>query len=316
MSIFPTEDWIYLNRNREKISDWNKLKNTEIDEISIKIKEKINEKGPVSSKELDIKRKVDWLWAPANLGKAVLEALYIRGDLIVHRKEKKSKFYDLTYKHIDKKILNSKKPFKNIKDYHDWYLLRRINSIGFLWNKRSDAFLGIVDFKSKERNEAFVRLLKKGKICEFFIEGINGSFYISSDYLSQINSQREIKRVSFVAPLDNLIWDRNMTKELFNFDYVWEIYKPKSKRIYGYYVLPILYGSNFIGRIEPKRDKKKDSLIINNLWWEKNIKKTQKLKREFQETLLNFKEFNYLSNIEYSQNFLNSRDNQWVLNNG
>ena len=68
--------------------------------------------------------------------------------------------------------------------------------------------------------------------------------------------------MEFLAPLDNLIWDRELIKELFDFDYKWEIYTPVKDRKFGYYVLPVLYGEDFAGRIETARNKKNNRFII------------------------------------------------------
>lgn len=56
------------------------------------------------------------------------------------------------------------------------------------------------------------------------------------------------ERVRFIAPLDNIIWDRKFVKEIFDFEYIWEVYKPEKLRQYGYYVLPILLGDKLIAR--------------------------------------------------------------------
>ena len=64
---------------------------------------------------------------------------------------------------------------------------------------------------------------------------------------------------------------------LWGFRYSWEIYTPAPKRRYGYYVLPVLYGSRFIGRIEPKADRKAGTLTVSNIWPEEGIRQTKKL---------------------------------------
>jgi uncharacterized protein len=74
--------------------------------------------------------------------------------------------------------------------------------------------------------------------------------------------------VSFLAPLDPLIWDRRMLRELFGFDYRWEVYVPEAKRKWGYYVLPILFGDRFVGRIEPRFDRKTKTLGVIGIWFE------------------------------------------------
>jgi uncharacterized protein YcaQ len=71
-----------------------------------------------------------------------------------------------------------------------------------------------------------------------------------------------------MAPLDPLVWDRDLLRKLFAFDYLWEVYVPEAKRKWGYYVLPILYGDRFVGRIEPRIDRKGDRLDVVGLWWE------------------------------------------------
>jgi uncharacterized protein YcaQ len=74
--------------------------------------------------------------------------------------------------------------------------------------------------------------------------------------------------VAFLAPLDPLAWDRDLLRRLFGFDYVWEVYVPAARRRWGYYVLPILWGDRFVGRIEPRIDRRADVLRVIGLWWE------------------------------------------------
>jgi uncharacterized protein YcaQ len=81
--------------------------------------------------------------------------------------------------------------------------------------------------------------------------------------------------VSFLAPLDPLVWDRRMLRELFSFDYLWEVYVPEAKRKWGYYVLPMLYGDRFVGRIEPRLDRKTKTLAIIGAWFEPGFEPMQ-----------------------------------------
>jgi len=75
-------------------------------------------------------------------------------------------------------------------------------------------------------------------------------------------------RVTFLSPFDRLIHDRARTEALWNFFYRLEMYVPKAKREYGYYVLPILRGDRIVGRIEPVYDRKAGELRVNGTWWE------------------------------------------------
>jgi len=74
--------------------------------------------------------------------------------------------------------------------------------------------------------------------------------------------------VTFLAPLDQFVWDRDFLRSLFGFDYVWEVYVPEAKRRWGYYVLPILFGDRLVGRIEPRIDRATGTVRILGCWWE------------------------------------------------
>jgi len=75
-------------------------------------------------------------------------------------------------------------------------------------------------------------------------------------------------RTTFLSPFDQLIHDRNRAHKLWEFFYRLEMYVPKAKREYGYYVLPILKGDRVLGRIEPAHDRKAGKLDVLGTWWE------------------------------------------------
>jgi hypothetical protein len=79
-------------------------------------------------------------------------------------------------------------------------------------------------------------------------------------------------RTTFLSPFDRLIHDRDRAEALFGFRYRLEMYVPKAKREYGYYVLPILRGDRLIGRIEPVLDRKTAVLRVNSVYWEPGVK--------------------------------------------
>jgi uncharacterized protein YcaQ len=82
-------------------------------------------------------------------------------------------------------------------------------------------------------------------------------------------------RTTLLSPFDNLICDRKRTEDLFNFHFRLEVYVPKAKRQYGYYVLPILHGDRFIGRLDPKLDRKTGRLTINAVYAEPDTPMTK-----------------------------------------
>ncbi|MDQ4065554.1 MAG: winged helix DNA-binding domain-containing protein, partial [Actinomycetota bacterium] len=75
-------------------------------------------------------------------------------------------------------------------------------------------------------------------------------------------------RTTVLSPFDPLIADRQRLKLLFGFDYSIEIYVPKTKRKYGYYVMPVLHDGELVGRVDPVMDRKSGTLTINGAWAE------------------------------------------------
>ena len=83
---------------------------------------------------------------------------------------------------------------------------------------------------------------------------------------------RVASRLTFLSPFDRLVHDRDRAEVLWDFYYRLEMYVPKTKRVYGYYVLPILKGDRVIGRIEPVHDRKRGELRVFGTWWEPGVR--------------------------------------------
>jgi uncharacterized protein YcaQ len=168
--------------------------------------------------------------------------------------------------------------------------------VGLLWNKPSDALMGIGALNSTNRNVVFEHLLNKSEITPIRIEGIKDRFYCLTAELplleEAMNLTKRTYRCEFIAPLDNLIWDRKIIKAIFDFDYKWEIYTPQEKRKYGYYTLPVLYGDAFVGRVEIICDRKSQVLTLKNFWAEDGFRSGKAFERAFEKKLAAFAKFN------------------------
>jgi uncharacterized protein len=179
--------------------------------------------------------------------------------------------------------------------------MRRILAVGILWDKPSDALLGILDLKAARRKASFARLIESSKVALVQVEGIHQTLFIPSTSLELLKNPPEITQVrtEFIAPLDNLLWDRKLISAIFDFDYKWEIYEPQHKRKYGYYVLPVLQNDEFVGRIEIINQKKTKTLRILRFWQEKPINW-----QSMTECIQRFAQFNHAKHIEIADGWI------------
>lgn len=316
MCIYPVEDWPYFSRYRKDAYYKYSKKLEPFNAVLEEVREKIKQKGPLSSIGLELNTKIDWSWSSTRLARAILESMYFWGELIIHHKVGTRKVYDFANKYIPDNLLSTCDPNTTLDEYYEWHVKRRIRAVGLLWKRPSDAWLGIYKMKSKERNGALTRLEDKGEIIATEVEGIKYPCYITKDdmfLLNKVLNDVDIEpQASFIAPLDNLLWDRKLIKELFGFEYVWEVYKPISERKHGYYVLPVLWRDRFIARFEPKFDKKTKKLRIINWWWESDITVCKKVEQALIEAFRYFLQYLGATDIVIEDNIKKEKNLLWL----
>jgi uncharacterized protein len=127
-------------------------------------------------------------------------------------------------------------------------------SIGLAWHRRPPG-----------TDRAFAALEREGVAVPVKINGMAGDWYTHAELLARRSFR---PRTVLLSPFDDLISDRRRTEQLFGFHYRIEIYVPKAKRKYGYYVLPILHGEQLVGRVDPRFDKATKVLNIQAVWSE------------------------------------------------
>ena len=304
LSILPAEDWPYFARYRRLCYE-NGRSFPELPPLEEQAINYIRENGPVDSATLPIPGKIHWHssihWSgnwqgESNAARSVLEQMYSDGRLIIHHKEGARKSYDLAERHLPSALLSAPDPLPDDFDHLCWRVLRRIGAVGLLWNRRSDAFLGLWSLSTEVRNAVFEKLEQDRKIIPLSLEGMRFPLYMRSEdvpLLEIAQSDRVLKpRCAFLAPLDPLLWDRKLIEALFGFRYSWEIYTPADKRKYGHYTLPILYGEAFVGRIEAVADYKAKVLNVKNIWYEPGVRQTKKLTGAIDSAVKRFAKFN------------------------
>lgn len=251
--------------------------------------------GKTGTKDISIGEVRESRWGHKKLSSIALDYLFNTGVLTVVDKRGTQKYFDLTERVLDSENLSCD-PNMTVEEFLEWYVERRIQSVGFLWNKSGGAWQGRFLSENKLRSSTLQSLVEKNRIEEIQIEGIKEPFYISAKNKKYMKNQATGSYVRFVAPLDNIMWDRQMLEMLFGITYRWEVYTPVEKRKHGYYVLPVLYNGQFIARFEAEPIRKTGEFIIKNWWWEPKVEPNDEMREMIVNEIARFTEFLQINN--------------------
>lgn len=200
--------------------------------------------------------------------------LWRTGEVMIHHRENFERVYALTETVAPERLIR-----ESDEAEHERFLVKKeISFAGLSRLKRtSDAFRRGVPFSKGK--EILAALLGDGEIIEVRVEGwrpVHYALAADAGLLEDVAAGRTPRawtplekdtreEVVFLAPLDP-VCARGRAKELFGFDYVWEVYKPVHKRKFGYYVLPVLWGDRLVARFDSKLDRETNTFIILGLW--------------------------------------------------
>jgi uncharacterized protein YcaQ len=288
--LIPTEDYGYFapviqaRRKREhgRLKRLGENPQAVLDEVLSEIKER----GPLASR--DFKDSGDgqrnwWDWKPA---KIALDILFTQGYLMVDRRVNFQMYYDLAERVLP---ASSTPPSKTVDDWQRWATLRSVSCLGVATAQHASDY-----YRQKiPTTRTLLNTLKdEGAVVPVEVEGWKEQAYLASADIPLIDKLEsglyQTTLTSFLSPFDNLTWNRDRLAAIFGFEYRIEMYTPRAQRKYGYYVLPILHNGRFVGRLDPKADRKTKTLIIRAIYLEPDEKITEDLLNGIVEALREF----------------------------
>lgn len=293
MSYLPMEDYRFyrpiIKRFLKPESVWVKNRLDKHRSLMAKVLKRIKNDGPLSSKDFESKIKGGgtgwWDWRPS---KIALELLYWQGKLMISERKNFHRYYDLTERVLPENI-NLKVPTK--LQLTEFWIRRAIQAYGIATKSDINKYLQYIDKKSVEIQ--LPKMVKKKEITQITIPGSKDIYFALSDDLDTLVSLKQSEpKVHILSPFDNAIILRDRIKKLFDFDYALECYLPAPKRKFGYFVLPLLWGEDFIGRMDVKAERKKQQLVIRKIFPEDGVTYSDEFIHSFTEKLRSFAEFN------------------------
>ncbi len=239
----------------------------------------IRKRGPLLSRDLEEdgihpKAWVSTGWTSGRNISRMLDFLWIGGKIMVAGRDGIQKQWDLT-----ERVLPGWTPRARVTEHEREHraTLRAIRALGVATPQHIKYHFMRGNYPQLARTltelEAAGRVARVAMRSRAGTAGWPGTWYIAQDdlpTLERLSNGDWSPRTTLLSPFDNLICDRNRTEFMFDFNFRIEIYVPKAKRKYGYYVLPILHGDQIIGRIDPEMDREHNTLTVNAVYAEPN----------------------------------------------
>ncbi|MCU0236767.1 MAG: winged helix DNA-binding domain-containing protein [Acidobacteria bacterium] len=250
---------------------------------------RIREEGPLAARDFENPpgrgKGPWWDWKPA---KAALELLFWRGELMIAQRRGFERVYDLSERVLPAGT-GTRVPGDG--ELGRFLVQRALGALGVAGEREIRDYIRIGDRRIVA--SALEEMLVAGEIVRLGIEDRPGVVYALPALLATAGRLRAGQPgVRFLSPFDNLAIDRRRLKERFDFDFAFECYVPKHKRVHGYFVLPILFGENIVGRLDPKADRQGKTLIARFLAIEPAFTNLDGLVPELGRALGEFARFN------------------------
>ena len=244
--------------------------------VAADILDRLGREGPLPGSAF-VERGADrlhWGWGKITVPRALLYGLFRTGQIGIARREGNVRVYDRMEKLFPPALLAARLPDEEVRRHQ---LLSRFRGVGLL-GLRAGAEIWSGTVPARERARLTEGMVADGALRRVLVKGVRDERYmLASDARFLRGGALRRREVALLAPLDPLVWDRELLRQLFDFDYVWEVYTPVKSRKHGYYVLPVLWGDRLVGRIEPRIDRKAGVLRVPPLRLERRMPRTERL---------------------------------------
>ena len=230
----------------------------------------VEKNGPTTSRELSTRtekrgadKKTWWDWDES---KTALEYLFLTGQLMSRgRGTDFARIYDTPERVLPQRIIDA--PTASEHDARKQLLTRSAIAQGV-------ATAGdLADYyrqKPAAVKPLITELLEEGELREVAVDGWTERAFVHRS----AKLPKQLHATALLSPFDSLVWCRPRNERLFDFHYRIEIYTPKEKRKFGYYVLPFMMNGQMVGRVDLKADRANSKLLVHSVHTEKGVKRS------------------------------------------
>ena len=226
----------------------------------------VEKNGPTTSRELSTRTEKKGTWWDWDEAKVALEYLFLTGQLMSRgRGTDFARIYDTPERVLPKDVLNAPTPSEH--DARKQLLVRSAIAQGVA--TASD----LADYyrqKPATVKPLIAELVEEGELRVAAVDGWTEKAFVHH----RAKLPKQLHATALLSPFDSLVWCRPRNERLFNFHYRIEIYTPKEKRKFGYYVLPFMMNGEMVGRVDLKADRSNSKLLVHSVHTEKGVKRS------------------------------------------
>jgi hypothetical protein len=226
----------------------------------------VEKNGPTTSRELSTRTEKKGTWWDWDEAKVALEYLFLTGQLMSRgRGTDFARIYDTPERVLTPKILNAPTPSEH--DARKQLLVRSAIAQGVA--TASD----LADYyrqKPATVKPLITELVEEGELRVVAVDGWTEKAFVHR----AAKLPKQMHATALLSPFDSLVWCRPRNERLFDFHYRIEIYTPKEKRKFGYYVLPFMMNGEMVGRVDLKADRANSKLLVHSVHTEKGVKRS------------------------------------------
>ena len=214
----------------------------------------VEQRGPLEAKHLNDPRYLNQSgWGSRSVGQLALNWLYRIGEVGIRRGKNFEKKYDLITNIVPSEVLSRPSPTEeeSLKELYLW----AASAMGVASARDIQDY-----FRTRSANTPtlLAELVEEGLLRKVAVEGWGLESFAPSDF----GTLKQISPTCLLSPFDPITWNRERLRRIFNFDYKLEIYKPKSKREFGYYVMPFMHNGQIVARVDLANRRQKGVLEI------------------------------------------------------
>jgi uncharacterized protein YcaQ len=227
--------------------------------------------GPVKASQFERSEPANSGWWGWKDEKRWLEALFALGELMIARRERFQRVYDLSERVIER-LLGYDSAARTPQDLAGELILRSARALGISQAR------WIADYYrtgKRHKDADLQRFVASGELLPVHVETWGATAYVHRDNAELLAQAREGRlratHTTLLSPFDPLVWDRERARAMFDFDYTIECYTPQPKRRYGYFVLPILHRGKLIGRVDAKAHRSDKMFEIKAIYLEPSV---------------------------------------------